>query len=164
MQLAPRYDVTRRRERLAVVNHSAAQPTVFRRRRGETIFYVGARRSSLLWPWPFGETGETKYTTSKFGRRLQGLRRARGLTQEALAERSGLSSDSIRRLERGAFAPTLATLEKVCKGLDIAMSTLFEGMEREAPDEIRELCDLLRSCSRRDQRVAVRVVRALLAD
>jgi transcriptional regulator with XRE-family HTH domain len=64
-----------------------------------------------------------------FGRHVRTLRKARGLTQDALAERCGLSTDTIRRLEQGSFSPSLNTLRKLAGGLDLLLSTLFEGYE-----------------------------------
>jgi transcriptional regulator with XRE-family HTH domain len=78
-----------------------------------------------------------------FGRHVRSLRRARGLTQEGLAERCGLSTDTIRRLEHGSFSPSLDTLRKLVGGLDILLSTLFEGYELNRRDRERELAGLL---------------------
>ena len=64
-----------------------------------------------------------------FGKHVRSLRRARGLTQEVLAERSGLSADTVRRLEHGSFSPSLVTLNKLCVGLDLRLSSLFESFE-----------------------------------
>jgi transcriptional regulator with XRE-family HTH domain len=77
------------------------------------------------------------------------LRRARGQTQEQLAERSGLSADSIRRLEHGTFSPSLTTILKLCSGLSLRVSTLFEAFELGDMDglEVRALADLVRSRS-----------------
>src|SRR5690606_6283845 len=72
-----------------------------------------------------------------FGRHVLSLRRARGMTQEVLAERSGLAVDTIRRLEHGSFSPSLDTLRKLCMGLDLMLSTLFETFELGARDESR---------------------------
>ena len=83
------------------------------------------------------------------------------MTQEALAERSGLSADTIRRLEHGSFSPSLDTLRKLCSGLDLMLSTLFESYELGARNEARELVDLLASRSPRDLVLATRVLRAL---
>lgn len=66
---------------------------------------------------------------NRFGEHIRSLRRARGLTQEAVAERSGLSVDTVRRLEAGTFSPSLDTLRKLCAGLDLMLSTLFESYE-----------------------------------
>jgi transcriptional regulator with XRE-family HTH domain len=96
-----------------------------------------------------------------FGRHVRSLRRARGQTQEVLAERSGLSADTIRRLEHGAFSPSLETLRKLCVGLDLMLSTLFESFELGARDESRELTDLLAGRSPREIVLATQVLRAL---
>ncbi len=74
---------------------------------------------------------------------MQRLRRARGLTQEAFAERCGLSPDTIRRIERGVFAPTLPTLRKVAVGLDLSLVTIFEALEGGEVEGWRETLDLL---------------------
>ena len=66
--------------------------------------------------------------TLRFGKHIRSLRKARGLTQEALAKRSQLAADTIRRLEHGSFSPTLTTVRKLSGGLGIQLSTLFESM------------------------------------
>ena len=48
-----------------------------------------------------------------FGRHIRSLRKARGMTQERLAEKCGVAVDTIRRLETGSFSPSLDTLTKV---------------------------------------------------
>lgn len=96
-----------------------------------------------------------------FGRHVRSLRRARGQTQEVLAQRSGLSADTIRRLEHGSFSPSLETLRKLCAGLDLQLSTLFEAFELGARNESRELGDLLAFRSPRELALATRVLRAL---
>lgn len=68
-------------------------------------------------------------TQESFGRHVRSLRVERGLTQEQLAERSGLAADTIGRLEQGGFAPSLETLRKLCAGLDILLSELFEAYD-----------------------------------
>jgi transcriptional regulator with XRE-family HTH domain len=82
-----------------------------------------------------------------FGRHAKSLRKARKYTQEQLAERSGLAADTIRRLERHEFSPSLNTLRKLATGLDLPLVTLFEAMEvgRPVDPEIRELLELLRT-------------------
>jgi transcriptional regulator with XRE-family HTH domain len=83
------------------------------------------------------------------------------MTQESLAERCGLSTDTIRRLEHGSFSPSLDTLRKLCSGLDLMLSTLFESYELGARNEARELIDLLSTRSPKELELAARVLRAL---
>ena len=83
------------------------------------------------------------------------------MTQEVLAERSALSADTIRRLEHGSFSPSLETLRKLCVGLDLMLSTLFESFELGARNESRELADLLATRTPRELVMATRVLRSL---
>jgi len=55
-----------------------------------------------------------------FGALLRGHRRAAGLTQEALAERAGLSRRGIQHLEAGDERPYPATLEALAAALALA--------------------------------------------
>ncbi len=99
---------------------------------------------------------------NQFGEHVRQLRNSRKLTQEGLAERSGLAVDSIRRIERGAFSPSLDTLGKITHGLEISLKTLFDGLERGRCSLVDELCDLLSHRKQDELQVVARVVRALL--
>lgn len=79
----------------------------------------------------------------RFARHVRSCRRARGLTQETLAERCTLSPDTIRRLEKGTFSPSLDTLRKLCRGLHLELSTLFDSFELGEREASRELGDAL---------------------
>ncbi len=99
-----------------------------------------------------------------FGNHVRALRTARKLTQDALAEKSGLSVDAVRRIERGAFSPSLNSLAKLADGLCVSLRTLFEGFEHEKRGDVAELCDYLAGRTQREVRVATRVVRALFEE
>ena len=100
----------------------------------------------------------------RFGRHVRSLRRARGLTQERLAEQSDLSPDTIRRLEHGSFSPSLNTLWKLADGLDLLLGTLFSGYELGESEPLRELGDLLGRRSARDVRLGIGLLRILFAE
>lgn len=91
--------------------------------------------------------------THSFGRHVRLCRRARGLTQEELAESCGLSADTIRRLEQGSFSPSLDTLRKLCMGLDLRLSTLFDGFELGERDARREFSDAIDFLTEDEQRM-----------
>jgi len=55
---------------------------------------------------------------------------ARGLTQELLAEKTGLSVDFIGMIERGERAPSFETLEILAKALKVVVADLFEENEK----------------------------------
>jgi transcriptional regulator with XRE-family HTH domain len=70
-----------------------------------------------------------------FGAHVKRLREVRRLTQEELAERSGLAPDTIRRLEHQNFSPSLRTLRKICKGLELSVAAMFNSFELDAESE-----------------------------
>jgi len=61
-----------------------------------------------------------------FGKRIQNLRKKRGLTQAELAEECGLSNNFIASMERGATAPSMETLDKLARVLHTDISALFD--------------------------------------
>jgi transcriptional regulator with XRE-family HTH domain len=58
--------------------------------------------------------------------RVRELRAERGLSLDALAERSGVSRSMITLIERGETSPTAVLLEKLARGLNTALAALFE--------------------------------------
>lgn len=54
------------------------------------------------------------------GRNLSRIRREKGLTQEQLSERSGLSQQYISGLERGGRNPTITTLFEIASALEVS--------------------------------------------
>lgn len=61
-----------------------------------------------------------------FGRRVRDLRQARGYSQEALAERSGLHRTYISSLERGQRNVGLDNVHALAAALDVTPAKLFE--------------------------------------
>lgn len=62
----------------------------------------------------------------QLGQRLRAARKRAGLEQQALAEKSGISRQTIRELERGNYRSSLAlrTAEKLAKALGIPPADL----------------------------------------
>jgi transcriptional regulator with XRE-family HTH domain len=58
--------------------------------------------------------------------RIKSLRERRGMTQEQLAEKAGVSRTYLARLETARQDPTLSTLEKLAKALGVKVGTLLE--------------------------------------
>jgi len=65
-----------------------------------------------------------------FGRVLRALRERAGLSQEALAIRSGLHRTYISILERGKRSPTLDTIAVLARALDSAPHRLVRRAEQ----------------------------------
>jgi transcriptional regulator with XRE-family HTH domain len=57
--------------------------------------------------------------------RIQELRKRRGLTQEQLAAKAGVSRGYLARLETARHDPTLTMLEKLAKALGVKPAKLI---------------------------------------
>lgn len=67
-----------------------------------------------------------------FSKALRKLRMDKGLTQEQLAELSGLDYKYLQKLESNKpSSPTLATLEKLAIGLKLSLSDIILTIESE---------------------------------
>lgn len=58
------------------------------------------------------------------GKRIQQLRKQKGLSQEALAELSGLSVRTIQRIEAGVSKPRVFTLKVLANALEVGVAEL----------------------------------------
>ena len=61
----------------------------------------------------------------QFGARIAELRKQRNISQEELAERCGVHRTYIGSVERGEKSPTLNTIDKFAKGLDVEIVEFF---------------------------------------
>ena len=64
---------------------------------------------------------------------LAGRRKASGITQLALAERVGLTRQSIANIESGKFIPSTAAALKLARAFECRVEDLFELDETQAP-------------------------------
>lgn len=62
----------------------------------------------------------------KFGQRIRNLRKARGLSQEQLAELTGFHRNYIGMIERGERNPALVNIEVFANVFDMSLSELFK--------------------------------------
>jgi DNA-binding XRE family transcriptional regulator len=61
----------------------------------------------------------------KLGKRIQKARKKAGLTQEKLAEKVKLSTKFIQFIESGNRAPSLKTVYRIARALDVKVQDLF---------------------------------------
>jgi transcriptional regulator with XRE-family HTH domain len=69
-------------------------------------------------------------TLRALSKRIKDLRLARGISQEELAHRSGLSRTGMGLLETGKRWPRLDTLVSVAEGLNITVDELLKGVHK----------------------------------
>jgi XRE family transcriptional regulator, fatty acid utilization regulator len=65
----------------------------------------------------------------RFADNVRTLREQHGMTQEQLAEASGLHLNTISKLENKHREPKLTVITKVAGALDVPLGPLFDGIE-----------------------------------
>jgi len=64
---------------------------------------------------------------ASLGARVRELRRDRGLTLKALGRGAGLSHPFLSQLERGLARPSLTSVDRIARALDVPVSMLWTG-------------------------------------
>ena len=71
---------------------------------------------------------ETQTGAEEIGRRIQSLRKEKGLSLEALSQLTGFDIDFLSSIESNEIQPQLGTVIKLSKALDSAFSRLVSGV------------------------------------
>ena len=96
------------------------------------------------------------------GQAIQRIRKVRGMTQEDLADKSGITSNTVSRIERGLLIPALPTLIDICNALGTGADSIlaayitadtpigwsplaqkFDGLDADKQDKIETVLDCL---------------------
>jgi transcriptional regulator with XRE-family HTH domain len=64
-------------------------------------------------------------TTAPVGNKVRDLRKGRGWSQQELADRAGISMQTVSNLETGRHLPGMATLSKIAGALGISLPDLL---------------------------------------
>ena len=98
----------------------------------------------------------------KLGARLKEIRKARGLTQEALAEQVDLTPQYLSRLEGGRQSPSVETVAKLAEALQVELRELFDLDHQGSVKDVRvKLRTLIQESSEAQLRVSLKVLHAL---
>jgi transcriptional regulator with XRE-family HTH domain len=65
-------------------------------------------------------------TDKAIAKRIKQYRKQSGLTQDALADKAGLATNTIARVERGVHRPSSLTIEKLAKALGVKASDILD--------------------------------------
>lgn len=71
-----------------------------------------------------------------FGEALRSLRESQELSQEELAHRSGIYRTHVGMLERGQRRPSLVTVFKLARALELEPSEMLQSFERKVTREV----------------------------
>jgi len=98
-----------------------------------------------------------------FSQRLIGLRRERQLTQQGLADATGIHVQQIKRYEAGTSQASAEALKKIAKAFAVTTDwLLFEDTERGPDEELRLQFEALSTMSSEEKELARGVLQAII--
>ena len=104
--------------------------------------------------------------SSEIGQRIRQIRQNAGLTQEALAEKVGVTFQQIQKYESGATKLNTEKLQKVAEALTVPVSALFEDEGTAGPllsSQERKLLEMYREVKDQKLRESLLVILAGLS-
>ncbi len=88
---------------------------------------------------------------NSFGRRVKELRKSRNLTQEQLAEKIGMDTQNLCKMENGNHFPQTKNLYKLALALNVEVKDLFEFKHFSSKEIlIKEITDYLKNAKTKD--------------
>jgi len=99
------------------------------------------------------------------GQVIKRLRSRKGISQEDLAEKAGVSAGNVSDIETKDRTPRLETLDKIAKVLETTSEAILKeagAMPAEEPEEVTVLTSRIRELDERDRRIVQRLVDELL--
>jgi len=99
---------------------------------------------------------------ARIGNNIRKYRKARGMTQEQLAEASELSAYFVGSIERGPATVSVRSLEQVARALRVPLRDLFQFSEDVGREDVlREVIEYARGASLEELRVVVMLCRLI---
>jgi len=105
-------------------------------------------------------------TPQDIGARIRAARLDRGLTQDELAERVGVSRSAVAQWETGRAGQVTGNLSRIAETLGVNVESLMVGDDKRAAGEVRQgdelaLLRLYRECDPEDRQMLLRTARRL---
>ncbi len=105
-------------------------------------------------------------TPQDIGTRIRAVRRERGLTQDELADKVGVSRSAVAQWETGRTGQVTGNLSRIAGVLEVNVEYLMYGDDKRAAGDVRQgdelaLLRLYRECDPDDRQMLLRTARRL---
>lgn len=102
---------------------------------------------------------------NRIGKRIQRCREERGMKQEELAERTGLSSSYMSAIERGVKIPRLETFVRIANALEVTSDMLLSDvLDRGAEIKASAFIDIMKELAPKEQDRIFHVIEVLVKE
>ena len=99
---------------------------------------------------------------TSLGRRIFALRTAKGLSQDKLAEKAGMSVKHLGKIERGAANASIKCLAEIAKALSMPVRDILDIEHEQGREELlAELTVVIPKLPMKDMQVVYRLVKVL---
>lgn len=94
------------------------------------------------------------------GSRIREIRKSKKMTQEKLAELSGVEPSNISHIERAATKLSLPTLVSIANALDVTLDEIvYDNLNRSSHVSVKLIDDLLADCSPEELKALAEVIK-----
>jgi transcriptional regulator with XRE-family HTH domain len=102
-------------------------------------------------------------TKELLGARIREIRKARGLTQEQLAEMVDIEQKHVSRIELGKNYPTIDRLERIAAALKVPLISFFDFLHLENDDECsRNIEEMIKELDEESRKIAYKMIKAII--
>ena len=99
----------------------------------------------------------------KLGNRVKFARENKGLSQEKLAELTGLSNNYISNIERNSSKPSIETLVHIANSLDVSIDYFLLDSVYKSSEYIKNsIAELLKKCDVKDMLLIENLIKAVI--
>src|SRR6202000_3495901 len=88
---------------------------------------------------PMVEAEHTNHPEIQVAKAIRSLRQRSGLSQRQLALRMGVPRTYVSKIENEKATPTLSSLERLARALEVTVPELLSGGEKSRQEEVSEL-------------------------
>lgn len=102
---------------------------------------------------------------SIIGKRLKEARKNKGLTQDQLSEKMGVSIAYLSKVETGKIHINLERLSQICGILEVTEGKILNGVSNYSEKYLHsEFYDLLKKCSTKEQKLAYNILQCIIKE
>lgn len=98
----------------------------------------------------------------KIGQRIRKIRKAKGYSQENLAEMVDVSVTHISHIETGNTKMSFELVEKIADNLNVSLDYLAHDVEKEDNAYSKQIADMIVTCSDAQKRVIFDTIKAMV--
>ena len=98
----------------------------------------------------------------KIGQRVRKIRKAKGLSQENLAEMLDISVTHMSHIETGNTKMSFGLVDKIAEILGVSLDYLAHDKEKEDNSYAKQISDMIVTCSDANKRVIFDTIKAMV--